>query len=193
MKIGRLSALALAGVLMMGTAAMAGDVQKFELEDLADGETRELGDGERQVTATRNGDVVTLNVQGEEGKAKTITVDLGDGGGGKVMMIEGDGHSKFVMRAHDGHNVHKDVRVFTSNEADDAHNVFVLDGLGEGMSWFAEEGADMLRCPEGDVTMTLEKDDAGSYYCPKHNVELERVKGNTFHHRTVVIEDADED
>jgi hypothetical protein len=38
----------------------------------------------------------------------------------------------------------------------------------------------MLRCPEGDATLTLKKgeENSGPYFCPKHNLKMEPVKGN---------------
>jgi len=36
-----------------------------------------------------------------------------------------------------------------------------------------------LRCPEGDTTMRLDKDEVvGNYFCPQHNVELEKVEAH---------------
>ncbi len=40
---------------------------------------------------------------------------------------------------------------------------------------FGPSGA-TLRCPEGDTTMRLEEDEsAEGYYCPRHNVLMEKV------------------
>jgi len=72
-----------------------------------------------------------------------------------------------------------DEEVIVSKGEGDKHVVRVMR--------IKESDGKLLRCPEGDVTMTLKKDETNSgYRCPKHNLALEEVKGEP--HRVVRIE-----
>jgi len=49
-----------------------------------------------------------------------------------------------------------------------------------------------LRCPEGDVTMVVDRDEADeTYLCPKHAVPLERSGGHGAHR--ILIETKEDD
>ena len=47
------------------------------------------------------------------------------------------------------------------------------------MLHFGPSGA-TLRCPEGDTTMRVSEEDLkdGPFYCPQHDIELEKAKGH---------------
>jgi hypothetical protein len=58
----------------------------------------------------------------------------------------------------------------------------VASGAGVHLVRIGEDGGKMLRCPEGDATLTLKKgeEDSGPYFCPKHNLKMEPVKEKVF-------------
>ena len=80
-----------------------------------------------------------------------------------------------------------------------------VDG-DEPFHWVSEDGSDAiaemeffggnrLRCPEGDTTMRLDdEEDAGPYYCPRHNLELEKVERPHVrsHEGMVIVVDEDD-
>jgi hypothetical protein len=51
-----------------------------------------------------------------------------------------------------------------------------------------DEAAVMLECPEGDATLTLKKGDenSGPYFCPKHNVKMEKATAPVIMKKIVV-------
>lgn len=52
--------------------SLSGDADVFDLSDLLEGETRTFGAGDRQVTVTRDGDVVTIDRGGADGKLEIL-------------------------------------------------------------------------------------------------------------------------
>jgi hypothetical protein len=165
---------------------LSGEGDEFDLADLRDGETRVFGKGDRTITATRDGDQVTLTGTGREGadaldlvcridrdKCKVVTYDEESG---KVMLVvkkeseceHGDGDCReisLMMGLADGA---VGARSHVVLRADHGHaSVFVV-GEGDHV---------LLRCPEGDTTMRVAKDEAeDGYLCPKHSIALEKVE-----------------
>ena len=143
-------------VLLTVGYLVAGDhetMQTLKLEDLADGETRTFGEGDHKVTVTRNGDKLSLNVEGLEGiHGKHVTIgsaghdidcdaDSGDcnvwisedgnvitlGAGG----IGGDAHANVIIEAlAEGGDIEKEVHVIRIGEG--GENTFTIDVNGEG-------------------------------------------------------------
>jgi len=108
------------------------DGEAFDLSDLADGETRVFGTGDKQVTATRNGDEATIirEASGDE-SAIEITCHLGQDTC-KIMTDDGDPEKVMIMiqKTHecvngegdcDHHVDMMDVGVF----GDDAHTIMI--------------------------------------------------------------------
>jgi hypothetical protein len=176
---------------------------EFDLADLRDGETRTFGAGDAQLTAERDGDVVTVRreARGEHGPLSLrcrLSTD-----GCSVVTFEGDDRvalqvekrrecvngvgdceadeEEIVLGAHDGtHEVIVErcegaacsERVWIG-AADAGANVFVLSEPGGGFH-FAGGDRSVLRCPEGDTTMVVERAEAdGTFLCPKHSTRLE--------------------
>jgi hypothetical protein len=176
------------------------DLEKFDLSELADGETRIFGEGEDRVTATRNGDRITLELPERDGdKPRMIDCTVGKGscyvmtmgeGKGQVLFL-GDaahvGHAGSFSWSGDVHGVHEDgkVVVVRSLSADGA-------GLSKIVELSAGSDVSIYECPEGDTTMRLEKDDSGPYFCPKHGGELVERDITEIHRNIRVLMDAHE-
>jgi hypothetical protein len=196
--------VAVAVVILGLSVAMAGDkshpsTQKFNLADLANGESRTFGEGEQAITATRYGDDIEVTYQGKDGENKKQTLHCtvgkdncyamtlsGEGKGhvvvlsktGTVVADGGKELTKIVLA--DGSGESKSLMVFAS-DGDDADSKSVVVSGGPGMSWVVEiheEGTTLLQCPKGDATLTLKKgeENSGPYLCPKHNLKMEAVK-----------------
>jgi hypothetical protein len=220
-----LGALAVAVLLAVSPASSHGggkharhmmiDGERIDLADLADGETRTFGEGEHQITAAREGDLITIAV-GDTEMVSDFTCDAaedncfvirsGDDDAVKLMVTkggEGHGHMEqqvMVMalgdREHDS-----DHEFFFSDEDGEQVNVMVSTH-GEGGHWVSKDDGQVrvivtrdgesdphvnrillradaatLRCPEGDTTMRLQEgdEDEGPFYCPKHDIKLEKV------------------
>jgi hypothetical protein len=214
---------------------IAEDGEAFDLSDLADGETRIFGTGEKQVTATRDGDVATITREpsGDESGLEitchlskdTCKIMTDDGDPEKVMImikktrecIDGEGDCDEGLElmdlgftSDDAHTIvirktvecddegnctedvthhggpHGDAEAIIELHAgvDAAGEVIVV---GEGGSWVGDHAEGnvvfitrddkvSLRCPEGDTTMRVEKNEADDVFlCPKHSVPLEKV------------------
>jgi hypothetical protein len=214
-----LGAVALSlSVLTAGTTPdkQAQKIQKVDLSELKDGETRSLGKGDSAVTASRKGDVVTITYGEHDGEKKTITCTLGkdscyamtlDGADKAHVVVvnksgkEGTGADRIMIQddSEDG----KGVFVFSDGEGGPDHQV-IVDAVHPGMSWTGSADADslpgvkvirihddaavMLECPEGDATLTLKKgeENSGPYFCPKHNVKMEKAAGPVIVKKVVV-------
>ncbi len=168
---------------------VAGDheeIQKLKLEDLADGETRTFGEGDHKVTVTRKGDLLTVKIDDlEEAHGKHM---LWVGEDGKVITLEGgDADNVMIKTSGDGTEIEKEVHVIRIGEDGEKHaENITIDVMKEGgephvikmISKGDHEHGDkiVLRCPEGDTTMVLDKDEAEeTYLCPKHKSELQPV------------------
>jgi len=180
-------------------------VEKFDLSGLADGETRVFGEGEERVTATRDGDRITLQFSERDGDAPR-KIDCTVGKGSCYVMTVGDEGQGRVLFLGDAAHVGHGSRSFSWTG--DLHGVG--DGEGDGevvivrtLSGHAPGGARIMElsggsdvsiyeCPEGDTTMRLEKDDSGPYFCPKHGVELVEREVSDIHRNVRVLMDARE-
>jgi hypothetical protein len=176
----------------------------IDLSELADGETRYFGPREREVAVTRVGDDIVMTLSGDDGETHEVKCELEDGcflltndgdEGASVLMMSsrgahghGNGHGpgSFVFRGDDG-ALPDDGKVLIEMLAA-GDNEFVFGG--SGLQWVSEGGEDhnqfiqrlhqsgtQVRCPEGDTTMRLEEgESAEDYYCPRHNVLMEKVE-----------------
>lgn len=106
----------------------------------------------------------------------------------------GHGKGNFAFLDDESLSHGKRVLIRTLGAVDDE---FVIDGHGirgriaQALQWVSDdedagaprhlfrmlaEPGTMVRCPEGDTTMHLEEDEsAEGYYCPRHNVLMEKV------------------
>jgi len=205
-------------VLVAGTTTdkSTQKIQKVDLSEMKDGETRNLGKGDSSVSATRKGDVVTITYGERDGEKKTIKCTLGkdscyamtlDGAGkAQVVVLNKSGKSgneadRIVIQ--DGDESGKGMFVFSDGESGADHQV-IVDALHPGMSWVSsadgdslpgikvirihDQAAQMLECPEGDATLTLKKgeENSGPYFCPKHNMKMEKATGPVIMKQVVV-------
>lgn len=216
---------------------------EFDLADLADGETRIIGSGVKQVSVTRNGDEATIfrAARGNESElsitcrlgsdnCKILTYDddpeqvmimiektrecvngVGDCDDGVfgVDALDGAGSRVVIRKIHcDEAGKCDEFEDVSSAGAEGAARVLIetVDGergggdmvfirrAGEnGFNFRFGDGKTVaLRCPEGDTTMVVDKDEADDVFlCPKHSQPLEkvdrlierriRVKGNEPH------------
>ena len=224
----------------VGVTSLAADMEDaFDVSDLADGETRTFGEGDRQVKVTRDGDTVTIQHPARGNGVRSILCSLLDDVC-KILHVDGEpGQTMVMIRKHrtcegDDENcaqltadvmveegsphvlVRKVVRcdgdgnceeseteshsalaeAFVTVAAGDAESmkqmIFVGDG-GEGPALMVRaEGKVALQCPEGDTTMLVDEENADRvYYCPEHNVPLER-KAARSGVRTIRIETREE-
>jgi hypothetical protein len=191
-----------------------GELEKVDLSELRDGETRTFGTGEDVITATREGDTIRLTLpKGDRtidctvGKGNCYAFTTrGDGDGPSVLMLqklddEGEGERKVeVIKIVTGDGAGHAQTMLDWVEDDDIHpdafgeiKVVTRTGGPHGLLTVLGEDGRQLRCPEGDSTLSLDDEDDGIYYCPKHNVEMEEVKAHTLGHRVIVIRDKEED
>ena len=184
-----------------------GATPAFDLSALGDGETRTFGEGDRILTATRSGDLVRVTLPGgESGKGRELSCTIGTDrclvrtlDGGRVLIearrhAGGDGKESveedtFILGL--GGEAGKEALMFSKAvpppleivgaDGKQVRVVHVAGGLPGAVT--LAEGERMLRCPEGDTTMTLAKDDTFTgYRCPRHGVELKEVTGKVERH-----------
>ena len=194
-------------VLVAAPTASKQKLEKVDLSQMKDGETRTLGQGDHVLTATRKGDVITINFGDEDGGKRSIKCNVGKDSC-YAMTSSGDGMSKMIVVNKSGKS-DKDLPVIVHSGDDDGTNfVFatseggddaeiIVDAVGDGMSWVSadddeahhamkmfhlNDGGTVLQCPEGDATLTLKKgeESTGPYFCPKHNLKMEKSKAHTF-------------
>ena len=107
------------------TALVAGDhhaeLQTLKLEDFADGESRTFGEGDHKVVVTRNGDKLSVKIDGLDGLH------------GKHVMIGGAGHD-IECGSDDG-----DCNIWVSEDG----NIITLGegGIGGHAMFFSDDGA----------------------------------------------------
>jgi len=79
----------------------ADDAEEFDLSDLADGETRVFGEGDKQVTVSRQGDEVTISHPPKrDGSPMSLVCDL-DRDECKILTFEeGPARTAIVIRKH---------------------------------------------------------------------------------------------
>lgn len=200
---------------------------EFDLSELADGETRIIGSGAKQVTVSRDGDEVEIfrpagNDQSElsvtcrisSDNCKIMTFD--DDPEQVMIMIEktrecvngvgdcedvvldlqafGDGTSHVMIRktiecddegdcteledvSRGGIHAEGDVLVESlDGERGEGDMVFIRRAGDNGFNFRFGDGKSVaLRCPEGDTTMVVDKDEADDVFlCPKHSLPLEK-------------------
>ncbi len=211
-----IAAVSIALLAAVPGAGKASDApQKFNLADLADGETRTFGEGDHAITATRNGDDVTITYKGDS-KAGTHTLHCTAGKDSCFATILGtDGKTPMVMLSKSGPaggNSHPKVAtkvVLLGDDADpkklgdldsddESGDPMVVSSDDSGMVWVTSDedtstpgthsgvrvikivtdAGTVLRCPEGDATLTLKKgeENTGPYFCPRHNLKMEPSK-----------------
>jgi hypothetical protein len=175
-----------------GHMVVGGNDQKVDLNDLYDGETRVFGEGEHQLTATRKGDVVILNNAGESDNQELVLECQLDTDKCTIITGADDNRTMVMIRktaeCEDGQDCMKmehNIRVHEMHGG--AHGVWISDdgdqevlSIGDGPNVFAFRGSSktMLRCPEGDTTMSVDKAEAeDTFLCPRHSVPLEKLSG----------------
>ncbi len=107
------------------------------------------------------GEFQTLHLDGLSGLENVFEIEAGDGDGGEA--------SRIVIRrlGTDGAKAHK---VFVSAEGASAAGALARVPAPDG-------GKVMLRCTEGDATITVDGKEADdTFLCPKHSTPMERVK-----------------
>ena len=202
---------------------------EFNVADLADGETRVIGMGAKQVTASRVGDeaIISRQAAGDDPplsitcrlSTDTCKVLTFEDDPAKVMiMIEKtreclngvgdcdvdvtaldditDGHARIIVRKSvecdaggtctesrdvSESGLHGDGMVHLRS-AGDLDDIVVIGEGGPGhLVIFEESDKISLRCPEGDTTMRVDREEADDVFlCPKHSVPLEQQKAD--HH-----------
>ncbi|MAE70968.1 MAG: hypothetical protein CME06_10935 [Gemmatimonadetes bacterium] len=81
------------------SSAIEGATEELHLSDLADGETRLFGEGGHAISATRDGDIVTVSLPGVEGdEDHEIVVDLSEDDG-HVVVVGEDEHRAVWVKA----------------------------------------------------------------------------------------------
>ncbi|MGD8375847.1 MAG: hypothetical protein PVF68_06885 [Acidobacteriota bacterium] len=175
-----------------------GDGETVDLSELADGETRFFDAGDRQLIATRYGDVVEMTLEDPEDGDQVIECTIGrdrclvflpeDGGDARLLIATrrgtGVGDAAFGLfqadaDVHGIHEGHEEILVELQRLGEDDDLVWVDDDEGSLPFGIQVHRIDetVLRCPEGDTTMTIgpDEDASGPYYCPKHDIELEKA------------------
>jgi len=202
-------------VLVAAPAPEKQKLQKVDLSEMRDGETRTLGKGDSVVTATRKGDVVTITYGEHDGGKKSIQCTVGKdscyamtldaSGKGQMVVVDKsdkDGTQADRVMIQDGEDG-KGIMVVSGDGDGTAHQV-IVDAGHPGMTWVTSddvdsipgvkvvriqgEGATLLECPEGDATLTLKKgeENSGPYFCPKHNVKMEKASQKVIMKKVVV-------
>ena len=127
-------------VLAVGAVTLAKDVnvmfvgeegQVVDLADLRDGETRLFGEGDRQMTAERDGDEVRITREAR-GEARELSINCDIARDTCQVITSGDGQEVAVRieKSHECDNgvgdcdLH-DVDILALGEGHSAHNVFV--------------------------------------------------------------------
>ena len=151
--------------------------------------TMDRGDGDESRTFrcdVDDDDCFVITTGGDDSarvmiRRKSGSFGLLDGGGSENIMVmsAGDHDGNFVFSGGDDPS-----GLHLMFSADDPDFNWVQEGDHEGhharVLRMHVDGNSFLRCPEGDTTMHLRKgeDDEGPYYCPRHNLELTKVKGH---------------
>ena len=162
--------------------------ETIKLEDLADGESRTWGEGDHSITATRKGEEVTLTVHTRNGE-KTLRFTTGKDSSSR-MTLDADGKSLVVLERLEGKAGDDEGTFIITADADESGRVRIHgtgpdavittahveeSGPGTKVIRIVAEGGTLLRCPEGDATLTLKKgeEETGPYFCPRHNLKME--------------------
>jgi hypothetical protein len=177
--------IAAACLTVLGTASpvkQAAPMEKFDLADLANGETRTFGEGDHAMTATRQGDEVVVTY-GDDGGRKTLRCRMGkdscyamtvsDAGKARIVVLDKRGGSdKDLTRIvlADGEEGEDSKLMTLTSDGDEEPGIHVIR--------IHDDEGKILRCPEGDATLTLKEgeEDKGQYLCPRHNLRMELSK-----------------
>jgi hypothetical protein len=175
------------------------DGEKIDLSELGDGETRFFDAGDRQIIATRYGDIVEMTIEDPEDGDRTVECDVSQDRCFVILDEAGDGARIVILKTRSS-SAEEDAVMFQVQLDALGGNHFIHDdqalveirrvAVGAEHAWVSAEGEDFafgelhleaehgatVRCPEGDTTMQLRpEEDDGPYYCPKHNLELEKA------------------
>lgn len=99
----------------------------------------------------------------------------------KDVLISGDDETRaFAFVTHDGTALEHMENLMVIGQ--DGHTIVIPAG-----------DEIMLRCPEGDTTMTVSKDEADEVFlCPRHSVPMEKTAGAKQVHKIMIRMDEDE-
>jgi hypothetical protein len=119
---------------------MAGDHEEMhtlKLEDLADGETRTFGEGDHKVTVTRNGDQLSVNVEGLEGLKGFHGKHVMIGSAGHDIECDDDKGDCNLWVSEDGNVIKLGAGGIGGNamffsDAGDAHGNVIIKAIGDG-------------------------------------------------------------
>jgi hypothetical protein len=183
-------------LLPAGTAdKSAGTPQKFNLADLANGESRTFGAGDHAMTATRRGDDVEITYRTGDGKGQKQTLHctigkdscyamtVGEGGESHVVVLsksaasDKDAQLKEVTKivlADDGAD-QKDLMVFASDDGGNGEPI-VVHGDAPGMTWVSEDGA-AAASGAGVHVVRIGADGGTMLRCPEGDATLMLKKG----------------
>jgi hypothetical protein len=188
-------------VLVAGTTAdKPVKMEKVDLSEMRDGETRNLGKGDGAITATRKGDEITITYGGKGGEKQTIKCEVGKDSC-YAMTMDGSGSSHMVVVDGSGKNG-KDVdRVIVTSGDENGKAIMVVSGEGDeggkfvmsahpGMTWTAEDGccmagdggtcakaADSTCAMTGMKMIKLSHDGGVTLECPEGDATLTLKKG----------------
>jgi hypothetical protein len=126
-----------------------GELQTLKLEDLADGETRTFGEGDHKVTVTRNGDKLSVKIDGMEGlHGKHVMIgsaghdiDCDTEDGDCNLWVSDDGN---IIKMGTG-GMHGNM-MFIGDEGD-AHGNVIIKSMGDGTD--IEKEVHVIRIGEG--------------------------------------------
>lgn len=181
-----------------GNNVFFSDDDGFDLSDLADGETRIFGSGDKQVTVSRRGDEATIERPASADKAEvsvtcrlssdTCKVITSDDSDEVVVMIqkrrecvggEVDCGQLVIddLAGAVGHTI-AITKIVECDGGGECIETEVSEGMPHGHHGIVHiDGAVQLRCPEGDTRMQVDADEADQVFlCPKHSKPLEKVE-----------------
>ena len=158
--------------------------------------------------AAKDNCFVILSGDGDAVKLMVTSGSEGQGHVEKNVMVmafgdrEHDGDHDFFFSDEDGEQVnvmvstHGESHTWVSRDDGDVRVFVTRDGEGDShvRRIRVHTDANTLRCPEGDTTMHLEEsdEDEGPFYCPKHDIKLEKVDRRKLIHEIHAHEDEDD-
>jgi hypothetical protein len=147
-------------VSLAASAGHSEDVEKFDLAELADGETRIFGEGSTQVTATRVGDEIEIELADEDGdEPRKLTCKLGKGSCW-VMTVGDSDDTRVLFLGDEGVPGHGS---YTFSWSGDAKHLAEIHGHAEANVSIGEGGVFVkrLRAGDGDVLVRRLKEGPG--------------------------------
>lgn len=104
--LGFVAVLLLAGAVSAGNGVwVSDDGNSFDLSDLEDGETKFFGNGDKQITATRNGDTISIDSPGD-GDGRSVKIECTAGQDDCRVMTLGENDKKVALMIKKGHAGH---------------------------------------------------------------------------------------